>query len=209
MGTRRPWISCTVLVALHVGALAATARGQTPVELAIEWRDLARVPLRVMDETKAEVDRTFHAAGVRIIWVEPGQSIHAYPAMLTLIIVRSSMRDAPRQDESGQVTLGLAPTCGNWAQVFYDRVTAAVARGQLSTGVVFANVIAHELGHLLLPTSRHAPFGVMSESAAVQGPALRRFSSEQSRLIHTALQSGPRLNECGRREGHRLAVGIR
>lgn len=102
-----------------------------------------------------------------------------------------------------------APPCGTWAQVFYDRLTAAVAQGQLSTSVVFANVIAHELGHLLLPTSRPAPFGVMGESVALQGPARRRFSSEQSRLIRAALLNGPRRNECGRRDEHRLAVGIK
>lgn len=209
MGRHRRWTACAVLAALHVGALAAAAQGPASVELAIEWRDLARVPLAVTEEAKAEVDRTFHAAGVRIVWVEPGRSMHAYPPMLTLIVVRSSMREVPRQDESGPVTLGLAPTCGAWAQVFYDRVTAAVAQGQLSTSVVLANVIAHELGHLLLPTSRHAPFGLMGEWVALQGPALRRFSSEQARLIRAALVNGPHRHACGRPEGHRLAVGIK
>lgn len=117
MDRRRRWTSCTMLAALHVGAVAAAAQGPGPVELAIEWRDVARVPLGVTDETKAEVDRTFHAAGVRIVWVEPGRSMHADSPTLTLTLVRSSMRDAPRQDDSGPVTLGLAPACGTWAQV--------------------------------------------------------------------------------------------
>lgn len=209
MGTHRRWTACMVVAAFHVGGVTAAAQGLAPVELVVEWRDVARVPLAVTKEAKAEVDRTFHAAGVRILWVEPGRSMHAYPPMLTLLIVRSSMREAPRQDESGPMTLGLAPTCGTWAQVFYDRVTAAVAQGQLSTSVVLANVIAHELGHLLLPTSRHASSGVMGERVALQGPALRRFSSEQARLIRAALVNGPHRPACGRREEHRLAVGIK
>lgn len=209
MGRRVRLIGWTMLAAFHVGAWSATAQMARPVELSVEMRDLARVPAEVMGDAKAEIDRTFHAAGIQIVWVEPGRSSHADPAMLRVFIVRSSMPGVRRRNEPGQATLGFAPTCGNWAQVFYDRVSAAVARGQTPTGVVLANVIAHELGHLLLPPRSHAVFGAMRESVALQGPARRRFSNEQARLIRAALLDGTRRHECGRPEGNRLAMGNR
>lgn len=43
MGTRHRWLPCGVLLVVHLGAVPAVGQ-QGPVELAVEIRDLARVP---------------------------------------------------------------------------------------------------------------------------------------------------------------------
>lgn len=190
MGARRRWTSVTVLVALHVGALAATAQGPVPVDLPIEMRDLARVPPEVMRETKAEVDRTFRASGVRTVWVGREASPQS-PKPLTVYVVGGTSA-GPSNDASGATVVGLAPPSGTWAQVFYRRVSAAVADRQVPISVVLAHVISHELGHLLLPPASHAPFGIMRRAVDLEHPALRRFTDEQSRQIRAAVASGQR-----------------
>jgi hypothetical protein len=191
MGARHRWIHCRVLAALHLGAVAAAAQ-LAPVELAVEIRDLARVPSAVMRETKAEVDSTFRATGVQIRWADLGDAPQTGRAPLRLFLVGSPSPTVPFDEEPRVTTLGLAPESGNWAQVFYGRVAGAVARRQVSIGVVLAHVIAHELGHLLLPPDSHAPVGVMRRSVDLTHPAFRRFTDDQARLIRTALSSGRR-----------------
>lgn len=167
------------------------------VQLTIEMRDLARVPQAVMRETRAEVGRTFLASGVRIAWVD-----HAGPPRdprtLTVYIVGGQARASRGVEEPEATLVGLAPQRGNWAQVFYGRVAAAVARRPISVSVVLAHVISHELGHLLLPPDSHAPYGIMRRAVELEHPSLRRFTVEQSRLIRAALAGGQRYaSRCG------------
>jgi hypothetical protein len=163
----------------------------TDVPLTIEIRDLSRVPPAVMRETRAEIGRTFLASGVRIAWVGQADSPRD-PTTLRVFVVGGQATASHRGEEPDSTLVGLAPQRGNWVQVFYGRVAAAVARRPLSIGVVLAHVISHELGHLLLPPDSHAPYGIMRHAVELEHPSLRRFTVEQSRLIRTALASGQR-----------------
>jgi len=181
-----------VLAALHIGALQATAQMSTHVPLTIEMRDLARVPWTVMRDTKAEVEHTFLASGVQIVWAAPGGSSRHDHTPLKLYMVGPASVGARGDEGSRAAIVGLAPESGNWAQVFYGRVAAAVAPRSVPVSVVLAHVIAHEIGHLLLPPNSHAPFGVMRRAVDLDHPTLRRFTNDQSRLIRAALASGRR-----------------
>ena len=64
------------------------------------------------------------------------------------------------------------------AYVFYRRVRAEANRYDVSTGLVLACAIAHELGHLLLPAPAHAADGLMR--ATWSGDEFHR--AEQGRL---------------------------
>ncbi|MGE3509650.1 MAG: hypothetical protein AB7N65_12290 [Vicinamibacterales bacterium] len=183
-----------------VAAAAASSLGRAPVDapssapiaLAIEVKDLARVPEGVMRDTKAEVERTFHAVGVRIVWADPGSALRDAPAPVKLFVVGSTRRLAQADDGPRAAMLGVAPESGQWVQVFYGRVVAAVAARQVSIGVVLAHVVAHELGHVLLPPDSHSAVGVMREAVGLSHPTFRRFTDDQGRLIRAALASGRR-----------------
>jgi hypothetical protein len=184
-------MQCGVLAAFYLGALPAAAQDSTAVELSIEMNDLARVPPAVMRETKAEVEQTFLTSGVRIVWVAPDAPSRDHTPLKLYVVGPSSL--SPRADEGPHAAIiGLAPESGDWAQVFYGRVAAAVAPRSVPISVVLAHVIAHEIGHLLLRPNSHAPFGVMRRAVELDHPTLRRFTGEQGRLIRTALSTGRR-----------------
>lgn len=178
------------LLALHLGAAPATPQHTSPLELAIAVRDLASVPPDLLRETRLEVDRTFYASGVRLIWTSD-DAAPGTPAALTLYLVGGATTQAS-SNVSGPMVVGVAPPAGTWAQVFYRRVAIAVAARQVPISVVLAHVIAHELGHLLLPPNSHSRVGVMQHAVDLRHPTLRRFTSEQSILIRTAVASGRR-----------------
>src|SRR5262245_40600651 len=49
------------------------------------------------------------------------------------------------------------------ATVFADRIEAMAGRTQSDPGTLLGHVMAHEVGHLLMGTSRHSPAGLMRE----------------------------------------------
>ena len=143
MRARYRSMPCVLLAALHLATLAAEPQNAALVELAIEIRDHARVPRDVMRETKAEVDRTFRASGVRVVWVDPTASPSSAPLTVYLIVGATT---GPHADTSGTRVAGLAPLSGNWVQVFYRPVADAVADRQIPLSVVLAHVIPTNSG---------------------------------------------------------------
>jgi hypothetical protein len=63
---------------------------------------------------------------------------------------------------------------GCYSDVFYDRVAELHANWNVALADILGNVIAHELGHLLLGSNSHASMGIMR--AHWQGEELRRLS---------------------------------
>jgi hypothetical protein len=99
-------------------------------------------------------------AGVHIIWVDgrpkSGQSA-TVPVVVHVSFVRQSM------DAHGAGALAYAtPFAGGTRMitVLCDRIRG-VAGGPRREPFILANVLAHELGHVLQGTNRHAQTGVM------------------------------------------------
>ena len=63
---------------------------------------------------------------------------------------------------------------GCYSDVFYDRVAELHADWNVGLADILGNVMAHELGHLLLGSNSHAGAGIMR--AHWQGEELRRVS---------------------------------
>jgi hypothetical protein len=91
-------------------------------------------------------------------------------------------------------TLGFAESGTQDATVLYDRVKKFARRYRVNRGVMLGYVIAHELGHLLLPPNSHSVAGVMRGMIDLQLASARhlRFTPEQGALIlrKLAAQSG-------------------
>ena len=90
--------------------------------------------------------------------------------------------------------LGFADPGVSRAHVIYDRVEALTARSPRSAASLLGDVIAHELGHLLLPSPQHSARGIMRSGVDVHTRPLETFTDSQarqivSRLTHVPLQS--------------------
>jgi hypothetical protein len=184
-------LALALLAAPGVETRPASAQPSVPAPLTLDVRNLARVPPAVLRETLAEVERTFLAAGVRIAWVHAAAPA-ADTTPLKVFLVGGAPAGVDGEDGPGAAVVGLAPPGGDWVQVFYGRLVAAIGERPIAMSVVLAHVIAHELGHLLLPPESHVPFGVMARAVDLGHPAIRRFTTGQAHLIRSAVQSGQR-----------------
>ena len=69
---------------------------------------------------------------------------------------------------------------GSLANVYADRVGVMADAAGVGAAELLGKTIAHEIGHLLLGTNRHAPHGVMR--ASWSGADLRRNRATQWRF---------------------------
>jgi hypothetical protein len=71
--------------------------------------------------------------------------------------------------------------------VIYDRVEALTARSQSSAANMLDDVIAHELGHLMIPGPGHTTRGIMQSGLNVHVHPMETFTGPQARQIVSGL----------------------
>src|SRR4051812_8126003 len=175
MGTAAPprshafWLVLTCAVVLHTVMAQAIVNARSRVQLsevAISVSDYAAVPPRELARAQSKVTDVYSAAGIELRWTmtRPArlsrQRVDAGARQLVMLILGAGMSDrivGPRD------VVGLAPATltasGRLAYVFYDRVRTAVPEHDNVDSL--ALVIAHEIGHLLLPDGAHSDTGIM------------------------------------------------
>ena len=135
------------------------------IALVLQWRDVGGVPQPTIEQAQSELARLYQAIGVPVQWDESDRSAERSPGS------RRTIRVIVLPSETGDLrgiadpVMGAAVTTPHGTPVvyaFYRRVEEEARRFGASSGVVLACVIAHELGHLLLPVRGHAPTGLMS-----------------------------------------------
>lgn len=81
---------------------------------------------------------------------------------------------------------------GTTAYLFYDRVEALAAAGVCPAHVVLGHTFAHEIGHLLLRTTRHAHAGILranwkEEELRLAARGMLSFSSDEAARLRAEL----------------------
>jgi len=142
----------------------------------------------IVGDAKQEVVRIYAQIGVRVMWAE---DVAGNPNDPLVIIM-----PATTGDWVGTRSLGIAlrgtHSSGRVAYVFYDRIQPLAREHQMSDASLLGLVIAHEIGHLLLPNGRHSPSGLMqgkwdSLQLSLARARLLRFTAEQAELIRAHL----------------------
>ena len=133
--------------------------------------DYAGVHSEQLSRARRAVDRLFTGVDVRITWLGPYRSSDLQPHSrfesptprpdLAVLILNAKMTKELRPQAN---SLGCAPGTtlarGRIAYVFYDRLANLMGAGE-SVVNVLSLVMAHEIGHLLLPYGSHSETGVM------------------------------------------------
>jgi hypothetical protein len=86
-------------------------------------------------------------------------------------------------------TVGFAIPGSRAANVIYERIRRIARRRRVASGLLLGYVIAHELGHLLLPARSHSSSGLMRPDMDMKLAAMRklRFTADQVALIQERL----------------------
>jgi hypothetical protein len=141
-----------VVLALTTPGLA---QERETISITVRLRNDAGISESVIGRARAEAVTVFSAAGVQLIFVT--RTPH-----LTIVLLSS---DGGRRMHQVAEAMGYAPSSGGQggriAYVLSDRVEQLSHTRGTDMAAVLGVAVAHELGHLLLPSHAHTEAGVM------------------------------------------------
>ena len=178
-----------LVVSLAAAPVAAQTRDVMPLMVLVD--NMAGVPINVQDKARRASSKIFREIDVDIIWLDKSDVRLTNPAVLkSTIVVHVLPHDTNAHSKIAHEALGVALPGTRFAWVFYDRIEALVPRyADNDLSCRLGHVIAHEIGHLLLPTRAHSPTGIMM--AALDGERASQgalfFTHGQAREIRTKL----------------------
>lgn len=162
-----------VAIVAGVFGMVSSAAGEPVESLAIVVGvvDHAQLPPRVLARGRSEAARIYRSAGIELVWSDaPDFSV---PQMVVTIVCKPtgaslSVPERLAVKSADRRILGVSP--GNkerrdlvaWA--FYERILDVATMHGIDPGLLLGHVIAHELGHLLLPFDAHSQSGLMRAS---------------------------------------------
>jgi hypothetical protein len=193
-----------LILSLLFGKAAAqgTATDHQPLTVALHVFNQAELMASDLSRAENEATNIYKAAWIRLLWVNADADTfqpHADALNLSMLLLgREAAERKISESRLGGDVLGRAARATARGYIFSHRIAAVVSdysrqqiiRGALGGdfGLVLGRVIAHELGHLLLPIDDHADVGLMRPSLDLS-PAQLRFTREQVRLIHQTIRA--------------------
>jgi hypothetical protein len=191
VGNQRRLAAPAVLSVL-IGGIPHSSMGQH-----LTTEDRAAAVVRVDAEVAVSADTLqfaeerasaiFSRIGTHLRWIDEETAVREHiAAPFTLVIVNAEHNPGPaaRIEEA----LGFADPRVHRAHVFYDRIDALRARSADSIPSILGNVMAHELGHLLLPPPGHSSHGIMRPDFGLGTKSLETFTEPQRREILSRLR---------------------
>lgn len=184
-----------VLLWTGIGQAQAPAIISEPPTLVVHVEDMARLRPHVKDSAEKELVRIYAMAGVRAVWPRtlpvtieedgvPSVTVRILDAAATERLLARSALDAK--------VLGAAVPGANRAYVFFPRVESVARFHDRQLGTLLGAAVAHEVGHLLLPTGAHSSLGIMRadlEVRSLRSTGLTRFTPSQAAEIVKTLRT--------------------
>jgi hypothetical protein len=173
MAVTRFWMTAIVLLTGGASLAHAEEGERRPVNLALTVRTYNTFGVAARDLWAAQTtaSRLFADVGIRLVWMNCSTGGHRVasprcdqPVDGAEVILRIDGASQPDQREN--VSMGFAlvdPSHGSavLATVLADRVLCIARAAGFDPRVLLGLAMAHEIGHLLLPTAAHAATGVM------------------------------------------------
>lgn len=139
-------------VMITVARVADAAEPGQPPAIHLQMDNDADLPAAILKRSQDEVARIFADAGLGVEWTETGQRF-------TVQIVASALGYA--RASSPVMGVALRKPSGATAQIFFKQVQDFARTFHVDVSTLLAYVIAHEIGHLLLPRMPHSATGLM------------------------------------------------
>jgi hypothetical protein len=144
--------SMVMAVMITVGRVADAAEPGQLAAIHLQMDNDADVPAATLKQSQDGVTRIFAEAGLGVGWTETGPRF-------TVQIVTSALGYA--RASSPVMGVALRTPRGATAQIFFTQVQDFARTYHVDVSTLLAYVIAHEIGHLLLPRMPHSATGLM------------------------------------------------
>jgi Predicted metalloprotease len=171
----------TVWMMIVLVSRAATAGAGPVPTLEACIQDAPPASYRAMLSATLMASQIYAEAGIMLRWAN-----RCLPHMLVVIMLtgeREAAMSARLQPQ--KAVLGFAVTRAHRVYLFYDRLSL-IAGDRFEK--ILARVIAHEIGHVLLPAQGHSDHGLMRSQADLKEPA--SFTTTQREFMRRFITNG-------------------
>ncbi len=115
------------------------------------------------------------------------------PTHLVAVVLSDARTDQfLRGKEVLPSVLGVAPHQTGRVYVFWDRIARRAWENDVLPQIVLARVLAHEIGHHMLPLQGHSDSGIMRPSLDYRSAAPPTFTDAEAAAIRASLSAAPR-----------------
>jgi hypothetical protein len=152
----------------------------------------ANVGPDTLTRAKAEATRIYQGLRITLVWTESDEAAVDY--QFTVKIVSEAISGKGIDGRAMGVAVGTREKRGTLAYAFYDRIKDVTQTIGADKGLILGHVIAHEIGHLLLPYDSHANSGLMrggwdTRQALSASRGSLTFTPQEAALIRARLQN--------------------
>ena len=187
----RNTIVAAAMTALVLTAGTSGAADREVLTIVLRVTDHAGTDSSDLARAQAEIERIFDAIGVRVVWSDmkagPGHRVcegfNLFVSLLSPIMIEGLSGQGVKEK-----VLGSASKAAGRAFIYSERVRARAARSRVGEPVLLGRVIAHEVGHLVLPGADHSRTGIMVAGINAD-PVGAGFTPRESRAIRALLES--------------------
>jgi len=180
-----------VMLASVATASASThgaASGRMILTVAVD--DRARVPGSLLKDAEDRAADVFRMSHLEIVWVRASDArLLALSPPFTVIIAMTPASVSGNAGPSETEVMGQAVRNVGRAYVYYDRILGIVTPTR-DIVTILGDVIAHELGHLLLPRG-HAIAGIMRPEVNMTSRLLETFTETESNQLRKRIIQYP------------------
>ena len=184
------YTAATLVAVSAMAAGSSVAAKQLDTTIVVHVDNHAAVAPDVLAGAMDRVADVYKTIGVRIEWDDDGPAVSRATSgvrhLNVLLLTRDLRAKNIAAEAEKQSVLGYAHLGSGRAYIFFHRVAALPGPGT-SLPFQLGDVIAHELGHLMLGEQTHSPNGIMRASLGVQTFPLQTFNGTQARSIRAAL----------------------
>jgi hypothetical protein len=169
---------------------AIAAPGLEVATIVLHVTNYAALSSDLLNVVRTRVAMVYEPIGVRIVWVEGAGSVkHREDGRLHLTVLLLSRDMAARKISAENIkdnVLGQAHPSSGRASIFCDRI-ASMSGALRHFPMLLGDVIAHEVGHLVLGVDSHSRSGIMRAYANVRAFGPQNFEKTQARSIRKTL----------------------
>ena len=165
-----------------------------PVAVFVNVENRAQAPESLVTNAEKQAEKVYRQIGIRLVWTTATASLPNDSLRLTVVLVPESKAGffVETEERVGRA-VGTDGRGARRAYVFPDRVRNLTTTGS-DEALVLGAVIAHEIGHLLLPPNSHSNHGIMRGQFRLcdfdrPDHGGIRFTAEQALQIRAALSA--------------------
>lgn len=194
MANRARKLAWTAMTAVAMVMAESTAHAE-PQRRVVVWIRYADTPtpmqLAVFEIAKKETEAIYAAAGVSLEWSEAAPAADPGAMYLTAYVLSDARADRFMSANPGlpSSVLGVAPKDTGRVYLFWDRIVRHASKNSALTQRVLGRVLAHEIGHHLLPAKGHSSTGLMRPSIDYVYPQPPTFTHAQIAEVRTFLSA--------------------